>query len=95
MITDVDGDIIPVLNSDEMPTSVPLLVTRNVVIFPCVLSTIFVTRPGSIKLVKEYEKKGDIIGVATQKDPSVETPERNDIFDYGVYARNIPHVWRT
>lgn len=87
MITDVDGDIIPVLNSDEMPTSVPLLVTRNVVIFPCVLSTIFVTRPGSIKLVKEYEKKGDIIGVATQKDPSVETPDRNDIFDYGVYAR--------
>ena len=87
MITDIDGDISPMLNGVDMPTLVPLLVTRNVVMFPCILSTIFVTRPGSIKLVKECEKKGSIIGVATQIDPSVEIPSRNDIFDYGVYAR--------
>ena len=88
MISDIDGDFTELISA-EMPQSVPLLVTRNLVLFPGVVTSIMIARPSSIKLIKKCEKTHEIIGVAPQYDENIENPSRQDIFDMGVYARVV------
>ena len=88
MISDIDGDFTELIRA-EMPQSVPLLVTRNLVLFPGVVTSIMIARSSSMKLIKKCEKTHEIIGVAPQYDENIENPSRQDIFDMGVYARVV------
>ena len=88
MISDIDGDFAELISA-EMPQSVPLLVTRNLVLFPGVVTSIMIARSSSMKLIKKCEKTHEIIGVAPQYDENIENPSRQDIFDMGVYARVV------
>lgn len=88
MISDIDGDFTELISA-EMPKSVPLLVTRNLVLFPGVVTSIMIARSSSMKLIKKCEKTHEIIGVAPQYDENIENPSRQDIFDMGVYARVV------
>ena len=88
MITDIDGDFSD-LNNAEMPQTVPLLVTRNLVLFPGIVTSIIIARSKSVKLIKKCEHTHEIIGVAPQYDSYIENPTRQDIFDFGVYARIV------
>ena len=88
MISDIDGDFTELISA-EMPQSVPLLVTRNLVLFPGVVTSIMIARSSSMKLIKKCEKTHEIIGVAPQYDENIENPSRQDIFDMGVYARVV------
>ena len=88
MISDIDGDFTELISA-EMPQSVPLLVTRNLVLFPGVVTSIMIARSSSMKLIKKCEKTHEIIGVAPQFDANIENPSRQDIFDMGVYARVV------
>ena len=60
MIADVDGDFVE-MSREDMPTQVPLLVTRNIVPYPGIVTTIFVARHSSLTLVREYEKNKGFI----------------------------------
>ncbi|MDE5949053.1 MAG: LON peptidase substrate-binding domain-containing protein, partial [Prevotella sp.] len=73
----------------NLPESTPILPVRNLVLFPGVVSPIMIGRESSITLVKRAEKNGTIIGIICQKDPEVEEPSRNDLHEYGVYARVV------
>ena len=88
MISDIDGDFTELISA-EMPKSVPLLVTRNLVLFPGVVTSIMIARSSSMKIIKKCEKTHEIIGVAPQYDENIENPSRQDIFDMGVYARVV------
>ncbi|MDD5824623.1 MAG: endopeptidase La [Prevotellaceae bacterium] len=89
MIADIEGDFIEMSN-DEMPTSLPLLVTRNMVMYPGVVTPIIIARASSNKLIRKCEKNHDLIAVIPQLDPNVESPTRTDeLFGYGVYARVV------
>ena len=88
MISDIDGDFTELISA-EMPQSVPLLVTRNLVLFPGVVTSIMIARSSSMKIIKKCEKTHEIIGVAPQYDENIENPSRQDIFDMGVYARVV------
>ncbi len=89
MIADYEGDI-KNLFSTAVSGSIPILPTRNMVMFPGVISPILVGRQLSINLVKKYGDNPDsIIGVFCQKDPNVEKPSAEDLYEYGVYARII------
>ena len=89
MIADIEGDFVEMSNS-EMPTNLPLLVTRNMVMYPGVVTPIIIARTSSHKLVRKCEKNHDLIAVIPQIDPSVENPSRmEELFNYGVYARVI------
>ena len=89
MIADIDGDFFEMSN-DEMPTNLPLLVTRNMVMFPAIVAPIIIARTSSNKLIRKCEKNHDLIAVIPQLDPNVESPSRpEEVFSHGVYARVV------
>ena len=91
MIADIDGDFQDFFNV-KMPESVPILPVRNLVLFPGVVSPILIGRESSKKLIRKAEKKGQIIGVLSQRDPDVEAPLQDDLHEYGVYGRVVKQL---
>ena len=89
MIADYDGDIKNLLNV-EFEGTLPVLATRNVVIFPGVICPVIVGRKQSLKLLKDISKERDaVFAVFCQKDPNVELPGEGDLIEYGVYAKLV------
>ena len=91
MIADVEGDFKDLINV-ETPKELPILPVRNLVLFPGVVSPILIGRESSMTLVRRAEKKGTLIGIVCQRDPEVETPDRDDLYDYGVFARVVKQL---
>lgn len=88
MIADIEGDFMDLVNMD-MPDRVPILPVRNMVLFPGVVSPILVGRESSMKLIRKAEKNELIIGIVCQRDPEVESPEKDDLYEIGVYAKVV------
>ena len=86
MIADVDGDLKDLLNV-HVPQSVPILAVRNLVLFPGVVSPILIGRDSSKKLVQKAEKTGQVIGIVCQRDPDVDFPLQEDLYEIGVYGK--------
>lgn len=78
------------LNPDDHgefnPDSLPLLPTRNLVMFPGVTSPITVVRDSSLKLAEFAQKHKLSIGIVCQTKAEEETPEIGDLYKYGVIA---------
>ena len=89
MIADIEGDYSDLLKPTDMPTSLPILAVRNLVLFPGVVSPILIGRETSMSLVKRAEKNNMIIGIVCQRDPETDEPGKNDLYEYGVYARVV------
>ncbi len=80
MIADYDGDIKNLFESEESG-SFPILVTRNIVLFPGIITPIIVGREKSLALVEYMKKHQDqTMAVFCQKDPSLDDPEYKDIY---------------
>lgn len=89
MIADYDGDITNIF-LDGIDGEVPLLVTRNLVMFPGVVSPILVGRVQSIRMVEFLkENENTVFGIFCQKDPDIEVPQFKDVYKYGVFAKLI------
>jgi len=73
----------------EIPTNIPLLPVRDVVIYPYMILPLFVGRSMSIKAVDEALNKDRYIFLATQKDSSVEEPAEDQIYTVGTVAMII------
>jgi ATP-dependent Lon protease len=88
--TDKD-DLISIIEEDisesEIPTTLPLLPVRDVVIFTDMLLPLFVGREKSIRAVETAVAKDRFLFVVTQKDPVLETPKPGDIFTVGTISR--------
>jgi ATP-dependent Lon protease len=84
-------DLISIIEEDigdtEIPTSLPLLPVRDVVIFTDMLLPLFVGREKSIRAVESAASKDRFLFVATQKDPDIENPKADDIFTVGTISR--------
>jgi ATP-dependent Lon protease len=84
-------DLISIIEEDigetEIPTSLPLLPVRDVVIFTDMLLPLFVGRDKSIRAVEFAGSKDRFLFVATQKDPETENPKADDIFTVGTISR--------
>jgi ATP-dependent Lon protease len=84
-------DLISIIEEDisnvELPTMLPLLPVRDVVIFTDMLLPLFVGREKSIRAVEMAVAKDRFLFVATQKDPAVENPKPEDIFATGTVSR--------
>ncbi len=91
MIADVEGDYSDLSNMD-LPTELPILAVRNLVLFPGVVSPILIGRESSMSLIRKAEKKSMTIGVVCQRDPEVEVPIRADLHDVGVYAKVLKTI---
>ncbi|MBI5064514.1 MAG: endopeptidase La [Desulfatitalea sp.] len=88
--TDKD-DLISIIEEDtvdaQIPTTLPLLPVRDVVIFTDMLLPLFVGREKSVRAVEAALSKDRFLFVATQKDPAVENPKAGDIFTVGTVSR--------
>ncbi|MCP4749171.1 MAG: endopeptidase La [Desulfobacteraceae bacterium] len=88
--TDKD-DLISVIEEDisniEIPTTLPLLAVRDVVIFTDMLLPLFVGREKSIRAVETAVSKDRFLFIATQKDSAMEHPGSGDIFEVGTISR--------
>ena len=89
MIADFDGDIANLF--EEAPESnVPILATRNMVLFPGVITPILVGRDASINLVNKLKKNDKtLFAIFCQYNPDIEDPSAKDLFEYGVYAKLV------
>ncbi|MEC5394547.1 endopeptidase La [Bergeyella sp. RCAD1439] len=70
----------------------PLLPVRNMVMFPKVVIPITAGREQSKKLLEEAQAKGEIIGIISQKNANIETPEAQDLYTVGTLARIVKIV---
>ncbi|MDE5912832.1 MAG: endopeptidase La, partial [Muribaculaceae bacterium] len=66
------------------PSDVPVLPTRNLVLFPGVTYPINIVRESSLKLVEKAGQLNIALAVVCQKDPDNENPGIDDIEQYGV-----------
>ena len=75
MIADYDGEM-------------PILATRNIVLFPGVLSPIIIGRSISLNLINKIRKNPDqIFAIFCQKSQDINEPSLSDLFEYGVFAK--------
>ncbi len=88
--TDRD-DLITIIeeNGDPavLPTSLPLMPVRDVVIFTDMLLPLFVGRDQSIRAVEAAVAKDGFLLLATQKDPNTESPGPEEIYEVGTVGR--------
>ncbi len=84
-------DLISLIEEDgantEIPTSLPLLPVRDVVVFCDMVLPLFVGRDKSIRAVEEGVAKDGFLMLATQKDPAIEDPATDDIYAVGTVSR--------
>jgi ATP-dependent Lon protease len=84
-------DLISLIEDDgaisEIPTSLPLLPVRDVVVFCDMVLPLFVGRDKSIRAVEEGVAKDGFLMLATQKDPAVEDPTADEIYAVGTVSR--------
>ena len=88
MISDYEGDLSELLSQVPSEDSVPVLATRNMVLFPGVIVPIMIGRKSSVALIKRLKKNPDkLCAVFCQKDSNVDSPRMADLYLTGVYAR--------
>jgi ATP-dependent Lon protease len=68
----------------EIPTELNLLPLRDSVVYPMLIAPLSVSRPASIQLIDESVAQSNrVIGVVTQREPAVEEPGFDDVFEVG------------
>ena len=92
----LDGQhqVIPITGGDdELPTDVaipdvlPILTLRSSVLFPGSITPITVGREKSMKLVRDVEQNGGLLGAVLQKESDVEVPGPGDMYRIGTSAK--------
>ncbi|MGZ8439735.1 MAG: endopeptidase La [Candidatus Deferrimicrobiaceae bacterium] len=73
-------------SAPEIPSVLPLLPVRDIVIFPYMTLPLFVGREASIAAVDEALGRDRYIFLATQRDPSLEEPKPEDLYRTGTVA---------
>ena len=92
MIADYEGDINNLLDIN-IAGDIPILATRNLVLFPGILMPVLVGREPSVKLIKKLQKNPEtIFGIFSQKDENIENPTFKDLYNTGVYAKIVKVV---
>lgn len=75
------------LNLDFSPDSLPILPTRNLVLFPGVTIPVSLGRENARALAQAASDHDFPIGVVCQLDDAIENPSLPDLYEYGVAAR--------
>ena len=89
MIADYDGDVSNLFNI-SIDGELPILATRNMAIFPGVITPVIIGRKQSRSLLNHVRKTPDAsFAVFCQHDQEIENPTAKDLFEYGVYARLV------
>lgn len=87
--------VIPIIAPDDedsphgpsIPDVLPILTLRSSVLFPGAITPITVGREKSMKLVRDVEQNGGMLGALLQKEADVENPGPEDLYSVGTAAR--------
>ena len=70
-----------------VPDELPILPLRDTVLFPNSFMPLAVARESSVQLIDEAIAGSKVIGVVTQRDPSIEEPQRDDLYSIGTASQ--------
>src|SRR6476661_5229022 len=70
----------------QIPSELPTLPLRDIVIYPFMIVPLFVSRDKSIKAVEEALKDNRMIVLVSQKDVNKEDPVQDDLYETGTVA---------
>jgi ATP-dependent Lon protease len=84
-VEDDDDEVFDEADS-EVPAELPILPLRGVVVYPQTAIPLTVGQPRSIKLVDEVVNNDRLIGLVTARDPELETPGPDDVYNIGTLA---------
>jgi ATP-dependent Lon protease len=76
-------DVKEELNNIEIPTTLPILPVRDIVIFPYMIIPLFIGRDMSIKAVDRALSTNKMVLLVTQKDVNIESPTVDDLYRVG------------
>jgi ATP-dependent Lon protease len=80
-VIEKEGDI------ENIPKTMPMMPVRDIVVFTDMLLPLFVGRDKSIKAMEESMGYDRYIFLTTQKDPEVEKPGIEDVYEVGTVGR--------
>ncbi|MDE6483247.1 MAG: endopeptidase La [Rikenellaceae bacterium] len=93
---DSKSPVIPIYSSEDedavsvdVPEVLPILTLRSSVLFPGAITPITVGRNKSMRLVRDIEQQGALLGAVLQKEAAVEDPDPDDLYKVGTVARII------
>ncbi len=72
--------------------AIPIVPTRNLVLFPGIVLPVALGREESIAAAQEAVRTGRKIGLLLQRDPAVEKPSATDLYEVGVLATVVRYV---
>ena len=78
-----------VIEEVNLPEALPILSLRSSVLFPGAITPITVGREKSIKLVRDVNASGGLLGAVLQRESEVEIPTPDDMYKVGTAARII------
>lgn len=89
MIADYEGDITKLFEG-SIDGELPVLATRNLILFPGVVSPVLIGRTSSLNLINNLKDNPNaMFAVFCQKDADQDNPSKKDLYEYGVYAKII------
>ncbi|TSA23053.1 endopeptidase La [bacterium] len=72
---------------EEQENTLPIIPTRNIVIFPRMIVPLVIGRTHSIKATEEAYGKSKIIFCVAQKSPDTQKPQQEDMYEMGVVCQ--------
>jgi ATP-dependent Lon protease len=86
----------PVTPRIELPPlpadAVPIVATRNLVLFPGIVLPVALGREESISAAQEAVRTGRKIGLLLQREPGIDKPSATDLYEVGVLATVVRYV---
>ncbi len=73
-------------SKSDIPAVIPILPLRGLVVYPQTAIPLTVGQPRSIKLVDDVISGDRLIGLVAAKDPDMETPGPDDVYEIGTLA---------
>jgi ATP-dependent Lon protease len=70
----------------QIPSTLPVLLLRDIVVFPYMIAPLFVGREKSKNAIDHSLSTHRMILLLTQKDMEIEDPKRGDVYDVGTVA---------
>ncbi len=74
---------------DNIPTTLPVLPLRDVVVFPYMIFPVLVGRESSLRAANEALERGKNIFLVAQKSASIDEPTADDVYLQGTVAKII------
>ncbi|OAV42764.1 endopeptidase La [Lewinella sp. 4G2] len=82
-----DGD--ELLDSSDLPSTLPFIALRNSVFFPTIVTPINIGREQSTKAIQKANTTAKYVAIFAQRDASTDDPDEDDLYEIGTIARIV------